>query len=192
MIFAATSFISSGEIWPRNPSAETEAWSSHIKPEWPFVSRLLLFASPLSIHAKCCSIEYLQISARKLFLQIANSVFNMHSLKEGEDQKEISIEPAHALDEVEPLPEDCYSRPISLTEGVLCASLSHQCRPFIIRNLDITEVFMCPPSDNAPPAASPARFPTRVGVSAPPQTQTPSDEALAALQGEPRFRNPHR
>lgn len=41
----------------------------------------------------------------------------MHSLKEGEDQKEISIEPAQALDEVEPLPEDCYSRPISLTEG---------------------------------------------------------------------------
>lgn len=43
----------------------------------------------------------------------------MHSLKEGEDQKEISIEPAQALDEVEPLPEDCYSRPISLTEGAL-------------------------------------------------------------------------
>ncbi|TNM98795.1 hypothetical protein fugu_013359 [Takifugu bimaculatus] len=38
------------------------------------------------------------------------------SLKKGEDQKEISIEPAQALDEVEPLPEDCYSRPISLTE----------------------------------------------------------------------------
>uniref|UniRef100_H3C3W5 Dynactin subunit 4 n=1 Tax=Tetraodon nigroviridis TaxID=99883 RepID=H3C3W5_TETNG len=38
------------------------------------------------------------------------------SLKEGEDQKEISIEAAQALDEVEPLPEDCYSRPISLTE----------------------------------------------------------------------------
>lgn len=40
MIFAVTSFISSGEIWPRNPSAETKAWSSHIKPEWPFVSHL--------------------------------------------------------------------------------------------------------------------------------------------------------
>lgn len=53
-----------------------------------------------------------------VFHQIANSsIFNMHSLKEGEDQKEISIEPAQALDEVEPLPEDCYSRPISLTEG---------------------------------------------------------------------------
>uniref|UniRef100_A0A8C5HUT9 Dynactin subunit 4 n=1 Tax=Gouania willdenowi TaxID=441366 RepID=A0A8C5HUT9_GOUWI len=38
------------------------------------------------------------------------------SLKEGDDQKEISIEPAQALDEVEPLPEDCYSRPISLPE----------------------------------------------------------------------------
>lgn len=49
----------------------------------------------------------------------------MHSLKEGEDQKEISIEPAQALDEVEPLPEDCYSRPISLTEGVcVCAQAS--------------------------------------------------------------------
>lgn len=48
----------------------------------------------------------------------------MHSLKEGEDQKEISIEPAQALDEVEPLPEDCYSRPISLTEGV-CAQASY-------------------------------------------------------------------
>lgn len=39
------------------------------------------------------------------------------SLKEGEDQKEITIEPAQALDEVEPLPEDCYTRPISLPEG---------------------------------------------------------------------------
>ncbi|XP_076862264.1 dynactin subunit 4 isoform X2 [Brachyhypopomus gauderio] len=38
------------------------------------------------------------------------------SLKEGEEQKEVSIDPAQALDEVEPLPEDCYTRPISLTE----------------------------------------------------------------------------
>ncbi|XP_033948803.1 dynactin subunit 4 isoform X1 [Pseudochaenichthys georgianus] len=38
------------------------------------------------------------------------------TLKEGEDQKEIIIEPAQALDEVEPLPEDCYTRPISLPE----------------------------------------------------------------------------
>ncbi|KAG7271633.1 hypothetical protein CRUP_012153 [Coryphaenoides rupestris] len=38
------------------------------------------------------------------------------SLKEGEDQKEISIDPAQALDEVEPLPEDCYTRPINLPE----------------------------------------------------------------------------
>lgn len=41
------------------------------------------------------------------------------SLKEGEDQKEITIEPPQALDEVEPLPEDCYTRPISLPEGML-------------------------------------------------------------------------
>ncbi|XP_051930914.1 dynactin subunit 4 isoform X1 [Hippocampus zosterae] len=38
------------------------------------------------------------------------------SLKEGEDQREITIEPAQALDEVEPLPEDCYTRPVSLPE----------------------------------------------------------------------------
>ncbi|CAB1337577.1 unnamed protein product, partial [Coregonus sp. 'balchen'] len=38
------------------------------------------------------------------------------SLKEGEDQKEMKIEPAQALDEVEPLPEDCYTRPINLPE----------------------------------------------------------------------------
>uniref|UniRef100_A0A8B9KJP7 Dynactin subunit 4 n=1 Tax=Astyanax mexicanus TaxID=7994 RepID=A0A8B9KJP7_ASTMX len=38
------------------------------------------------------------------------------SLKEGEEQKEVSIEPAQALDEVEPLPEDCYTRPINLPE----------------------------------------------------------------------------
>uniref|UniRef100_A0A4W5LCA0 Dynactin subunit 4 n=1 Tax=Hucho hucho TaxID=62062 RepID=A0A4W5LCA0_9TELE len=37
-------------------------------------------------------------------------------MKEGEDQKEINIEPAQALDEVEPLPEDCYTRPINLPE----------------------------------------------------------------------------
>ena len=39
------------------------------------------------------------------------------SLKEGEDQKEITIEPAQALEDVEPLPEDCYTRPINLPEG---------------------------------------------------------------------------
>ncbi|XP_061757910.1 dynactin subunit 4 isoform X1 [Nerophis ophidion] len=38
------------------------------------------------------------------------------SLKEGEDQREITIKPAQALDEVEPLPEDFYTRPISLPE----------------------------------------------------------------------------
>uniref|UniRef100_A0A672S6C7 Dynactin subunit 4 n=1 Tax=Sinocyclocheilus grahami TaxID=75366 RepID=A0A672S6C7_SINGR len=38
------------------------------------------------------------------------------SLKEGEDQKEITIEPAQALDEVEPLPEDYYTRPVNLPE----------------------------------------------------------------------------
>ncbi|XP_077588472.1 dynactin subunit 4 isoform X1 [Stigmatopora nigra] len=38
------------------------------------------------------------------------------SLKEGEDQREIIIEPAQAVDEVEPLPEDCYTRPICLPE----------------------------------------------------------------------------
>uniref|UniRef100_A0A4W4EMS5 Dynactin subunit 4 n=1 Tax=Electrophorus electricus TaxID=8005 RepID=A0A4W4EMS5_ELEEL len=38
------------------------------------------------------------------------------SLKEGEEQKEVSIDPAQAMDEVEPLPEDYYTRPISLPE----------------------------------------------------------------------------
>lgn len=49
------------------------------------------------------------------------SVLSCCSLKEGEEQKEVSIEPAQALDEVEPLPEDYYTRPVNLTEG---ASLS--------------------------------------------------------------------
>lgn len=79
----------------------------------------------------------------------------MRSLKEGEDQKEISIEPAQALDEVEPLPEDCYSRPISLTEGVFCRSLT-AVLIFYHQNVDITSVFTVPPSDDTPPAAPPA------------------------------------
>lgn len=45
------------------------------------------------------------------------------SLKEGEDQREITIEPAQALDEVEPLPEDCYTRPVCLPEGKAFHSL---------------------------------------------------------------------
>uniref|UniRef100_A0A4W3HGQ2 Dynactin subunit 4 n=1 Tax=Callorhinchus milii TaxID=7868 RepID=A0A4W3HGQ2_CALMI len=36
--------------------------------------------------------------------------------KEGEDHKEIKIEPAQAVEEVEPLPEDYYTRPVSLPE----------------------------------------------------------------------------
>lgn len=39
-------------------------------------------------------------------------------------------------------------------------------------------------SNYTPPAASPARFPTCLGLAAPPQTQTPPDEALTPLQGE--------
>lgn len=39
------------------------------------------------------------------------------SLREGEDQKEVKIEPAQAVAEVEPLPEDYYTRPVNLTEG---------------------------------------------------------------------------
>nr|XP_044988410.1 dynactin subunit 4 isoform X3 [Jaculus jaculus] len=38
------------------------------------------------------------------------------SLKEGEDQKEIKIEPGQAAYEVEPLPEDYYTKPVNLTE----------------------------------------------------------------------------
>ncbi|KAG8438932.1 hypothetical protein GDO86_005207 [Hymenochirus boettgeri] len=38
------------------------------------------------------------------------------TLKEGEDLREIKIEPAQAVEEVEPLPEDYYTRPINLTE----------------------------------------------------------------------------
>ncbi|MEE6478446.1 hypothetical protein FKM82_011850 [Ascaphus truei] len=38
------------------------------------------------------------------------------TLKEGEDQKEIKIEPAQASEEMEPLPEDYYTRFINLTE----------------------------------------------------------------------------
>ncbi|KAI1898252.1 hypothetical protein AGOR_G00070420 [Albula goreensis] len=38
------------------------------------------------------------------------------SLKEGEEQREVKLEPAQALEEVEPLPEDCYTRPVNLPE----------------------------------------------------------------------------
>lgn len=48
---------------------------------------------------------------------LRNECFLSFSLKEGEDQKEIKIEPAQAVDEVEPLPEDYYTRPVNLTEG---------------------------------------------------------------------------
>ena len=51
-------------------------------------------------------------------LLIAAYLCRVRSLKEGEDQKEITIEAAQALDEMEPLPEDCYTRPISLPEGL--------------------------------------------------------------------------
>ena len=58
--------------------------------------------------------QYFQLASLRSIKQCLCVVI---SLKEGEDQKEISIEPAQALDEVEPLPEDCYTRPISLPEG---------------------------------------------------------------------------
>ncbi|KAJ8394466.1 hypothetical protein AAFF_G00046770 [Aldrovandia affinis] len=38
------------------------------------------------------------------------------SLKEGEEQREVKLELAQALEEVEPLPEDCYTRPVNLPE----------------------------------------------------------------------------
>ncbi|TNN39595.1 Dynactin subunit 4 [Liparis tanakae] len=51
------------------------------------------------------------------------------SLKEAEDQKEISIEPAQALEEVEPLPEDCYTRAISLPEEPRRTTTPHRTTP---------------------------------------------------------------
>lgn len=48
---------------------------------------------------------------------LGNYDFSFFSLREGEDQKEVKIEPAQAVAEVEPLPEDYYTRPVNLTEG---------------------------------------------------------------------------
>lgn len=63
--------------------------------------------------------DFSQLSSNTFHYEGNNMyLFKFTSLKEGEDQKEITIEPAQALDEVEPLPEDCYTRPISLPEGM--------------------------------------------------------------------------
>lgn len=58
-----------------------------------------------------------QITVYVLYLITPTCLHACFSLKEGEDQKEIKIEPADAVEEVEPLPEDYYTRPINLTEG---------------------------------------------------------------------------
>ncbi|CAN2387291.1 Dynactin subunit 4 isoform X1, partial [Pristimantis euphronides] len=62
-----------------------------------------------------------------------------------EDQKEVKIEPAQALEEVELLPEDYYTRPINLTEVTtldqhhpqadfqpICASQLHPCHKHLL------------------------------------------------------------
>ena len=81
-----------------------------------------------------------------------------YSLKEGEDQKEITIEPAQALDEVEPLPEDCYTRPISLPEGKSLFNTKHYYHliMMIFAGSSIIEVLLPPLSDHPAPAASAA------------------------------------
>lgn len=66
------------------------------------------------------------------------------SLKEGEEQKDITIEPAPALDEVEPLPEDCYSRPISLPEGKRFVRSSLSGRSDVRWNLSLLVSFQWP------------------------------------------------
>lgn len=109
------------------------------------------------------------------------------SLKEVEDQKEITIEPAQALDEVEPLPEDCYTRPISLPEGEAHQESSQL---WVLRVLRVNPDFSRLPSfsHNTPPAPPAAWLPASGGVSASPQAQTPPDEALAAVQGKKKER----
>lgn len=95
------------------------------------------------------------LNLKSYFDCMTNSCFPAtgFSLKEGEDQKEITIEPAQALDEVEPLPEDCYTRPISLPEGK-AGNKSPQSR--VGRMLRVTPDTPPPhlssSSDNAPPA----------------------------------------
>lgn len=107
---------------------------------------------------------------------------NCSSLKEGEDQKEISVEPAQALDEVEPLPEDCYSRAVSLPEGTVL----FKSNTFYASHCGLS--WTCAPphplSDHAAPEAPAARHPACRSLSAPPTAQTPPDEALPSLPGQ--------
>lgn len=89
---------------------------------------------------------------------------------------------------MEPLPEDCYTRPINLPEGKVLSgarwTLLRACQSEVELNL----YFLLSFSDHAAAAASAARLPACGGVSAPPKTQTPPDEALTALQGQHHFR----
>ena len=43
----------------------------------------------------------------------------MYSLKENEDTKQIEIQPAEACEEVEGLPDDIFTKPLSLSQGII-------------------------------------------------------------------------
>uniref|UniRef100_A0A8C9X8V1 Dynactin subunit 4 n=1 Tax=Sander lucioperca TaxID=283035 RepID=A0A8C9X8V1_SANLU len=107
----------SRDVGMADKSVASGGWQEPENPHTQRINKLIEYYQQLA-HREKQERDRKKLARRRQCMPLAFSQYlcNFTSLKEGEDQKEITIEPAQALDEVEPLPEDCYTRPISLPE----------------------------------------------------------------------------
>uniref|UniRef100_A0A671U419 Dynactin subunit 4 n=1 Tax=Sparus aurata TaxID=8175 RepID=A0A671U419_SPAAU len=113
----------SRDVGMADKSVASGGWQEPENPHTQRINKLIEYYQQLA-HREKQERDRKKLARRRQCMPLAFSnvtipsslTFLNANLKEGEDQKEISIEPAQALDEVEPLPEDCYTRPISLPE----------------------------------------------------------------------------
>uniref|UniRef100_A0A4W6CW22 Dynactin subunit 4 n=1 Tax=Lates calcarifer TaxID=8187 RepID=A0A4W6CW22_LATCA len=118
----------SRDVGMADKSVASGGWQEPENPHTQRINKLVEYYQQLA-HREKQERDRKKLARRRQCMPLAFSVLlvsfqftlnlclcNSTRLKEGEDQKEITIEPAQALEEVEPLPEDCYTRPISLPE----------------------------------------------------------------------------
>ncbi|XP_036379515.1 dynactin subunit 4 isoform X1 [Megalops cyprinoides] len=131
----------SRDVGMADKSVASGGWQEPESPHTPRINKLIEYYQQLAQREKL-ERDRKKLARRRPYMPLAFSQHTIHvvekyglgtrlqrqrsgapitslaglSLKEGEDQKEIKIEPAQALDEVEPLPDDFYIWPVSLPE----------------------------------------------------------------------------
>ncbi|KAL7985826.1 hypothetical protein Chor_010992 [Crotalus horridus] len=115
----------SRDVGMADKSVASGGWQEPENPYTQKINKLVEYYQQLAQKEKM-ERDRKKLVRRRPYMPLAFSQHTIHvvqwihsfclRLKEGEDHKEIKIEPAQAVEEVEPLPEDYYTRPVNLTE----------------------------------------------------------------------------